>query len=53
MFCLESKRRHPEIKVGLEMVLQSLMDPGVRNLVDSAYKQGDYLGMSRRMLNLE
>lgn len=37
---------HPRLKVGLELVLQSIMKPEVTSLVKPAAEYGDYVGIS-------
>jgi len=42
----EVKQAHPEIQIGIEMVLQTLLVPKVAALVKPAVEASDYLGIS-------
>lgn len=37
---------HPRVKLGMELVLQSLLDPAVADLVKADAEYGDYIGIS-------
>ncbi len=40
------RQSHPKVKVGLELVLQSIMKPAVGDMVKPAAEYGDYVGIS-------
>lgn len=40
------KERHPDVKVGMEMVLQSIMEIDVQKRVLQTFTRGDFLGFS-------
>lgn len=40
------RKSHPDVKVGLELVLQSIMKPSVSALVKPTAEYGDYVGIS-------
>lgn len=43
---LRIKKKHPHIKIGMEMVLQSFMEPDVQSRVLQTFIKGDFLGFS-------
>jgi len=40
------RQSHPDVNVGLELVLQSIMKPSVADMVKPAAEYGDYVGIS-------